>query len=200
MSAHEPATARLPPVPRHGRSAVWGGVALLVLIELTVMSSLVVSYFYLRVNSLFWPPPGVELPRLLLPSLETGLLLALILPMWLGERAWRSGRPRRLHVLLPVVMGLLVAALGVKGLELAELDYSWRSHAYGSVVWTLHGYSALHVGALLVVLALVWLMAVRGHLTGKRQVTVEAVALYAYFVGASSLLTYATTTLAPHLL
>jgi cytochrome c oxidase subunit III len=189
----------LPRVP-HGRSVAWAGMALLVAIELTVVSSLVVSYFYLRVNSTFWPPPGVELPEVLLAALEAGLLLASAVPMHLSVRAWASARPRPLSWLLPVAMGLLAASLALKGVELAMLDYSLNSHAYGSIVWTLHGYSALHVVALLTTLAVLWLMVVRGHLNAKRAAAVEALALYTYFVGASGLMVFATLSLSPHLL
>lgn len=190
----------LPRLPRQGRSIAWGGMALLVAIELTAMGALVVSYFYLRVNTALWPPPGVDLPEVGLPLLETGLLLASLVPMRLAERAWATGRPHALRWLLPGVLGLVAAALVVKGLELAELPYSWRSHAYGSAVWTLHGYSALHALVLLPALGVLWLLLVRGHLNAERGVAVEALALYTYFVGASAVLTLLTTTLSPYLL
>jgi cytochrome c oxidase subunit III len=199
MSEPGPIITSLPRVPRGGSVAA-AGMALLVAIELTVVSSLVISYFYLRVNSAFWPPPGVELPEVLLGALEAGLLLASTVPMRLGTRAWASERPRPLRWLLPVSLGLLAASLVLKGMELAKLDYSLNSHAYGSIVWTLHGYSALHAVALITALSVLWLMAVRGHLDMQRGAAVEALALYTYFVGASGLLVFATLSLSPHLL
>jgi cytochrome c oxidase subunit III len=199
MSEPSSESRTLPRLPR-GPSTAWGGMALLVTIELTAVSSLVVSYFYLRVGTTFWPPPGVDLPKVLKPAVETGLLLASLVPMRLGERAWARGNLGALRWLLPVVMGLVAAALVVKGLELAGLSYSWSSHAYGSIVWTMHGYSALHTVVLLGALAVLWLLLVRGHLDAELSVGVEVLALYTYFVGASALLTFATTTLSPHLL
>lgn len=189
----------LPRVPR-GRSVAFGGMALLVVIELTVVSSLAVSYFYLRVNSPFWPPPGVELPEVLLAALEAGLLLASAVPMRLSTRAWGLDRVRPLRWLIPVSLGLLAASLALKGVELARLEYSLNSHAYGSIVWTIHGYSALHVVALFTALAVLWLMVVRGHLNMTRGAAVEALALYTYFVGASGLMVFATLSLSPYLL
>src|SRR5690606_34691006 len=102
----------------------------------------------------------------------------------------------------PVAVGvaMVAAALVLEALVYRDVPYSWGSHAYGSIVWTVAGYSAFHLVVLVGMGVMLMALEQRGHLRLRRAAAVEAIALYWYFVAASSPLTFVTLYLSPHLL
>jgi cytochrome c oxidase subunit I+III len=147
-----------------------------------------------------WPPGGISPPDLLLPTLSSGLLLLSGIPMYFAERSARSGALYRIRYLLPIALLMAAGYLAMKAIEHMQMDYSWTSHAYGSMVWTISGYSAFHVLGLLVMGAVIWAIHHYGHLRGRRVAAVEAVGVYWYFVSLSSVPVWATLYVAPYLI
>ena len=66
---------------RRARPNGWWGMALFVATEATLFGTIIGTYFYLRFNNLHWPPPGVPEPKLTLPLVLTGLLVATSVPV-----------------------------------------------------------------------------------------------------------------------
>lgn len=193
------AGAALPASPP-GRSVVWSGMAVFVLIEATGASALLVSYFYLRLGAERWPPPGAGLPALALPSVALALLLASVVPVALADRAARRGRAGAPVLLLPAAaLGALgYAALTVR--ELSALPFRWFHHAYGSIVFTISGYQVLHATVILCLAGAVWAGWRRDGAGPRQRAGLEALALYWYFVAGSSALAYVAVELSPWLL
>jgi cytochrome c oxidase subunit I len=199
---HAPAGAALHDLramPR-GRSSAWGGMAILVLIELTALGAMIASYFYLRLSQPSWPPGGIPLPEVLLPALSAALLLASALPVWLAERGTRTGAVERIATLLPLAILLVLASLALTAVSHMRMPYDATSHAYGSIVWTISGYSALHGVALVVLGSVLWLLHWFGHVRGRRLVAVEAIGVYWYFVALTAPPTFAVLYLSPYLM
>ncbi len=204
-------TIRSPDRPRDGvhelplnsgeRSPAWTGVVLLAVIELMVVGALIASWFYLRVGTAQWPPADAGMPDLVLGGAGQLLLTLSALPVWLSERAYRHHADERpLRRLFPLALLMVGAYAALKCFEYAKVSYRWSSHAYGSISWTLTGYQLLHAAVLIVFGLVVWGF-VRGHdLKGQRNAAVECVALYWYFLVASSLLEFLTTHVSPYLL
>src|SRR3954454_17521378 len=66
---------------RRARPNGWWGMALFVATEATLFGAIIGTYFYLRFNNLHWPPPAVPEPKLTLPLVLTGLLVATSVPV-----------------------------------------------------------------------------------------------------------------------
>jgi cytochrome c oxidase subunit I+III len=173
------------------RSPITWGVLLLVAIEVTLLLLFVVSYFYLRLGTATWPPAGTPAPSLLSPTVGQLLLVASLVPAWLGFRGLRRGRVRHFLVGVPVGLGLAAGYLVLKAMEYAGRDYRWDAHAYGSLDWTMGGYAALHVVILLLTGATFWARAVRGRVHRERRTGAAALLIYWAFVVAGSLLFWA---------
>jgi cytochrome c oxidase subunit I+III len=188
----------LPEAPVH-RSTVWGGMVLLAAIEGTALGSLLVGYFYLWMGTPEWPPGGIDRPDVLLPSISLGLLLVSLWPMQRAVSGFQVGSAAPLRRVLPIAIGLALGYLVVKAMSYASLEFDWQAHAYGSIVWTIGGYQALHALAILILGAAVWMLARRGKLEQRRQ-AVEALAVYWYFTALSALPEFGTLYLAPHLI
>ena len=63
-------------IARGAHSTAWWGMIILILNEAIIFASLLASYFYLRFNSVLWPPQGVEQPELAFSSINTVILIA----------------------------------------------------------------------------------------------------------------------------
>jgi cytochrome c oxidase subunit 3 len=135
MSLVQPARTPLPRMAVGHGETVWWGMIFLVMIESVVFASLVMTYFYLRAGAGGWPPPGIERPDLWLPTVDTLVLLASVVPVMWADRAVRRGQVRTAVLGKLVGQALLVVFLVLKVVEYGGYDYDWSTHAYGSIVW-----------------------------------------------------------------
>jgi heme/copper-type cytochrome/quinol oxidase subunit 3 len=163
----------------------WWAVLLFVCSEATFFGVLISSYFYLRFQVAHWPPPGIEKPKVVLPLILTGVLVASVVPMAGAVRAAKLGRRGAALLLVVVAFVIQAAYLGVQMHEfLSDLDKVHpKASAYGSVYITLIGAHHLHVIAGLFMQA--WLISrLAGGLTNYRLNGLRAISLYWYFVAA----------------
>jgi cytochrome c oxidase subunit I+III len=86
-------------------------VLLLILIEAVEFGALIISYYYLRAGTAVWPPPGIELPAVQLPTVNLLLLLASIIPNYLADKAIQRGDKRTMRIGYLIVFGLGVLFL-----------------------------------------------------------------------------------------
>jgi heme/copper-type cytochrome/quinol oxidase subunit 3 len=164
---------------RRGPSVAFWGMAMLVASEVTLFGTFIGTYYYLRFENPHWPPPGTPEPRVAVPLIMVGILVATSLPMLLAARAVRRGR-------LWTTRLLLVSALAVQCgyLVWAIHDYVDQLHrsapqdnAYSSIYYVLLGADHAHVAVgILLVVWLLWKLS-RG-LTMYRLNAVQVVAVY----------------------
>lgn len=126
---------RLPTVTFGHRSLLWWGTLGFAVIEGFTLLLMAASYFYLRLNEYEWPPGRTPDPDLLIPTLNTVLLLLVIVPMRAVDKAAkrrdRGGVIRGL--LIALAMTVVVAVL--RWWELLALNVRWDAHAYASAAW-----------------------------------------------------------------
>ncbi|MGI8517251.1 MAG: cytochrome c oxidase subunit I [Acidimicrobiia bacterium] len=161
------------PVHVGGSVAVarWG-MGLMLLFTAIAFASLLLSYFYLRVENPSWPPVGVASPSLPLGMASALLASVSALAMAFGLRSIRRGSHTRLR--LAVGGALLALSLGMAGLilELGRLPFDSKLHAYGSIFYTLAGFVAVVGFAALVMGALTLYWTIRGEYSARRHVPV----------------------------
>lgn len=171
------------PVYMDGPTApLWWGFVGMIAIETTVFASLIASYFYLRAGAGAWPQAGESPPELLLPTINTFVLLASSLPMHLADRAATHNRLGRVAPLLGASMLLALLFLGLKFIEYRHVPHPWEESAYGSMVWTIVGFHSAHVMALLLKTVVVTTLAARHYFTPQRRLGLTANGLYWHFV------------------
>lgn len=124
-------------VPFGHRSLLWWGTLGFMVIEGFTLLLMAASYFYLRTNEFDWPPGRTPNPELLIPTLNTVLLLLVMVPM-IGVAKAASRMDRK-----AVARGLLIATLMsipvnvLRWFELLALGARWDAHAYASAAWGL---------------------------------------------------------------
>jgi heme/copper-type cytochrome/quinol oxidase subunit 3 len=166
----------------------WWGAALFIAAEATLFSTLFATYFFLRFDTRRWPPPGVPEPKVALPLILTGVLVATSAPVFLALRAARAGEARAAWLLFLAALLVQGGYFGVQVHEfLGDLGrFSPHDSAYASIYFTLLGVHHAHVVlGMLLELWLLWKLL--GGLTRYRLVGARVTALYWYFVNVTAI-------------
>jgi cytochrome c oxidase subunit III len=199
MNATVASGSRLPAYVSGSRAPGWWGILLLVVIEATVFSTLIATYFYLFAGSAtVWPPDGVSPPDLTLPGINFFILMACAGPILWADRAIRRDDQWGLRLGYVAVLVLATVFLVLKYVEYSGLDYRWDTNAYSSIVWTITGFHSVHVAAVMLktiaILALAW----TGFFGSRRHVAIQGNTLYWLFVIGAWIPLFATLYLFPH--
>jgi heme/copper-type cytochrome/quinol oxidase subunit 3 len=175
------------PVPL-ARPNGWWGMLIFVTSEATLFGALIGSWFYLRFQSVHWPPAGIEPKGPAVPLILVGVLVTTSVPMQLASQAGRRGRARVAWLL--VALALIVQA-GYFAFEVHDFrsdlaKFTPQQNAYGSMYYTLLGADHAHVAVGLVLNLWLLLRLSRG-LTNYRLVGLRAITLYWHVVNAITL-------------
>jgi cytochrome c oxidase subunit I+III len=181
------------------RSISWWGMVVLILNEAVIFASLLASYFYLRFNSVLWPPQGVKLPELTLSSINTVILLGSSLVMQWAASGIRRGEVNRLRIGLAIAFLMGALFLGIQIDEYTMLEFLPQAHAYGSLFWGITGLHATHVLVGLLMNGYIQVRAAYGHFGADRFQGVENVTLYWHFVDVVWIFIFASLFLSPYL-
>jgi cytochrome c oxidase subunit I+III len=192
--------SHLPSVAFGSRDPLWWGVIGLILIEATILGIGMVSYLYLRTLAAVWPPPPTALPDLLLPTVNTLLMLVSVVPMYWVDRAARRKERRGVQIglVLCVILGLGFSVLRI--FEFRAVHTQWDSHAYGSVVWTLLGLHTFDLVAEMLETILLLAVVLTGPMTDHVFLDISDSAPFWYFVAAIWVPIYAVLYLVPRVL
>lgn len=192
LSAHG-APAVHPEDPIAARSNMLLAVKLAILSEIMLFGALFAAYFVIRGASGEWPPAnGPERPELVLPGLNTMLLILSSGTMQLGVRAAHRGDRSRILRWLGLTLLLGGIFIVVQGYEFATNGFGLGSGIFGSTFYILTGFHGAHV---LVGLALIGIVANRARLglvSAEHHTAVEASSYYWHFVDVVWLLLFST--------
>jgi cytochrome c oxidase subunit 3 len=178
--------------PHQARSNMLLGVRLGILSEVILFGALFAAYFVIRSESGGWPPSGQERPELLLPGLNTLLLLSSSVTMQLAVRAIGRGEVAPMRRWLRVTLLLGSVFILVQGYEFATNGFGLDDGVFGSTFYTLTGFHGAHVLAGLGFMAIVATRARRGHISGEHHTAVEAASYYWHFVDAVWVVLFST--------
>ncbi len=163
----------------------WWGMVVFVAGETTLFLMLFATYFYLRLQSMHWPPTHIAKPPVLTPVLLTLALVSTSIPM---QRAWTAGamgERRRAWRLLALAGIVQLAYLVWQVHDFVDLTRSTRPQdsAYASIYLTIVAVDHLHV--LLGVLLTAWLLVrLATRITPYRLRGLQAVTFYWHAVNA----------------
>lgn len=158
------------------------GVKLAILSEVTLFGALFAVYFVTRGESPTWPPAGLDRPELILPGINTLLLISSSVTMQWAVRAARGGNGSTILRWLGLTLLLGGIFITVQGYEFATNGFSLRTGVFGSTFYILTGFHGAHVLAGLVLIAIVANRARLGLVTGEHHTAVEATSYYWHFV------------------
>jgi cytochrome c oxidase subunit III len=192
-------TPMLPVYVLGPRSVVWWGIIGLLAIELVVFSGFIAMYFWLRLVNPAWPPEGIDRPDLLLPTINTVILLVSGAAMIYAKRAIVRGNQLGLKLGQAFAILLGIVFLIIKYVEYSGYGYDWSTHAYGSITWTITGFHSAHVVSVVMKGFVVLAMGLRGMFRPDRHLAFEVSTIYWVFVVAIWLPLYFTMYISPRL-
>ncbi len=162
------------------------GMVILIASWAMMFVSMFLVYGAVRFNAREWPPIGLPLPELGLPTLNTIVMLASSATIEFGLRAVRDGKPRMLaHMLLVTTLlgGVFVTIQYMVGVDLHAAGLGLDRGAYAAVLYGLSGIHAAHVALGIIALAVLTVFAYRGQYTAPRHLRVRLWSVYWHFVG-----------------
>ena len=175
----------LPRGAADSRALLWWGNLGMMAIEGAMFAMVLATFLYLRVSNLDWPPPTVPKPNLALPIANLVLLLLLIVPALIIDRASLRGDVGAVKLALLVCVAGGVAFLIIRAINMAALEFKWSDHAYGSIVWTTFFLHTLHMCAATGETTLLLVYAEMRPVTKKTLLDFRCLAVYWYFVALS---------------
>jgi len=192
-------SAQALPVGSEGkRSGGWWGVLALIVTEGSLFGYLLFTYFYLAAQSeQHWPPDG--LPVLLMPGVNTLILLASSVFVWACERCIQRRLMRWSLASMALALMLGIGFVVIQLNEWNKLTYDMTSNLYGSLYFTITGFHMLHVIVGLVILMVLLLWLALGYFDHRRYAAVTIGGLYWHFVDAVWLFVFTTLYLTPYL-
>jgi cytochrome c oxidase subunit 3 len=160
-------------------------VKLAILSEVMLFGALFAAYFVVRSESPGWPPvAGLERPDLLLPGLNTLLLISSSGTMQWAVRSARGGNRPRILRWLGLTLLLGGTFLAIQAYEFASNGFGLTAGIFGSTFYVLTGFHGAHVLAGLILIGIVANRARRGLVSAEHHTAVEATSYYWHFVDA----------------
>ena len=188
---------RIPVRTDGGRTLASWGMGMALLVAAIAVSTLLLSYFYLRAENPQWPPTGVDDPALGWAAVSLVAAIGAAIASGWARHQIRAGAGRSLVGGLAVSVVLTIGAGLALFVDLLGLDFSAQDHAYGSIFYLLAG--ALIVLAVigLVVHGVVLVAAGQGKMTSRRHSAVTNTYRYTTVMAALWLVCSATLYLTP---
>lgn len=189
--------SELPTLVFGHKNVAWWGTLSFMVIEGTTLAVALSSYLYLRKNFPHWPPEPTPVPDLLIPTLNTLLLLAVLIPMASVSKAAKRMDLHGVRVGLLVAVAMTVVNTVLRFWEFAALNTRWDEHVYGSIAWATLG---LHTTLLLVDVvesAVIAALMFIGPIEKKHFADASDAAFYQYFLSLSYIVVYVVLFLSP---
>jgi len=164
------------------RSTGWWAMLFVVITEASIFVFLQFSYYYIAVQQPpgTWPPEGKPPLDLALPN--TIILLLSSVAVWWGERSIMRGNRGGLSIGVAIGLVLGCAFAVIQGLEWSHKPFTYATHTYGSLYFTMTAFHMAHVIVGLIMLAAMLLWSLIGYFNQARHTPISAGAVYWHFV------------------
>lgn len=153
--------------------------------EAAIFGAFFAALFYARVHAPVWPPEGMPHFELLLPAVNTVILLGSSVTLHLSHLALERGRKD--GVVAALLMTIFLGALFLCGqaYEYGFLNgsaFNVTSGIFGTTFFMLTGFHGLHVLVGIIYLNVVYGAAMKGRITHEQQFPLTAASWYWHFV------------------
>ncbi|MBE9178867.1 heme-copper oxidase subunit III [Oculatella sp. LEGE 06141] len=159
------------------------GILVFLAAESMIFAGLFVAYLTFRVVQPVWPPEGSPELELLLPGINTLILISSSFVIHRGDTAVKQNNVAglRLWFGLSALMGIIFLAGQVY--EYSNLEFGLKSNLFASTFYVLTGFHGLHVLCGVGLIGAVLLRSFKkGHYSSQHHFGVEAAELYWHFV------------------
>jgi cytochrome c oxidase subunit I+III len=178
--------------------AAWG-MGLAILFVAIAFATMLLAYFYLRLENPVWPPPGIADPDLVGGTVAAVLMAASGVAIARALARLRDDDRRGFLGGLAATLVFIVAAAVVGFRDVAAMGISGNAHAYGSVVHTMTGFVLVVTAAAFIMVAMTTYWAWHGEYTRRSYAPVLNVVRFQVAVVVVWLIGFGTIYLGPYL-
>lgn len=159
------------------------GLIVFLISEGMLFVGLFMAYLTFRAVATSWPPEGTPELEILLPGINTIVLVSSSFVIHQADHAIKQNKisVARLWFLATFVMGAIF--IGGQLYEYNHLEFGLTSNLFGSTFYVLTGFHGFHVLVGLTLIAGVMLRSLKpGHYTSEKHFGIEAASVYWHFV------------------
>jgi cytochrome c oxidase subunit III len=159
------------------------GVLVFLVAEGMIFMGLFTAYLTFRAVAPVWPPEGTPELDLLLPGMNTLVLISSSFVIHKADTAIKNNNVLGLRTWFAAtaIMGLIF--LAGQSYEYTHLEFGLKTNVFASTFYVLTGFHGLHVCVgILAILAVLWRSLQQNHYSKEHHFGVEAAELYWHFV------------------
>jgi cytochrome c oxidase subunit III len=159
------------------------GVLVFLAAESMIFLGLFAAYLTFRAVYTTWPPTGTPERELILPGINTAILIASSFVIHNADTAIKKNNVKGLQVWFGITALMGIIFLGGQVYEYAHLEFGLKTNLYASSFYVLTGFHGLHVFlGVCLILAVLWRSLKANHYSESSHFGVEAAELYWHFV------------------
>ncbi|HIK15798.1 MAG TPA: heme-copper oxidase subunit III [Leptolyngbyaceae cyanobacterium M33_DOE_097] len=159
------------------------GVIVFLIAEAMIFLGLFVAYLTFRAVAPTWPPEGTPERELLLPGINTIILIASSFVIHKAEPAIKNNDVKGMQKWFAITAAMGAVFLVGQLVEYFNLEFGLRTNLYASTFYVLTGFHGLHVCfGLILILAVLWRSLKSNHYSNTSHFGVEAAEIYWHFV------------------
>jgi len=159
------------------------GLIVFLAAEGMIFLGLFIAYLAFRAMAPEWPPVGTPKLELLLPGMNTVILIASSLVIHQADTAIKKNDVKGLQLWFGLTALMGIVFLGGQLYEYSHLEFGLRTNLFASTFYVLTGFHGLHVTVgVLLILSVLWRSLKQEHYGTHNHFGVEAAEIYWHFV------------------
>jgi cytochrome c oxidase subunit III len=159
------------------------GFIVFLISESMLFLGLFVAYFTFRAVATSWPPVGTPDLEILLPGINTVILLSSSFVIHNADVAIKKNEVAAFRMWFLITMAMGATFLAGQIYEYAHLEFGLKTNLFSSTFYVLTGFHGLHVlVGILMMGAVLWRSRTAGHYSSEQHFGIEAAEVYWHFV------------------
>lgn len=159
------------------------GIYMFLIAESMIFLGLFTAYLTFRAVSPVWPPAGTPETELLLPGINTIILISSSFVMNQGNRAIKQNNVAGMRAWFGATALMGAIFLAGQGYEYAHTGFGLKTNLFTSTFYVLTGFHGLHVCfGLSLILLVLWRSLKPGRYSSASHFGIEAAEIYWHFV------------------
>ena len=159
------------------------GVVLFLIADSMTFIGFFAAFLIYRTIMPVWPPEGTPELELLIPIINTAVLVASSFVMHKGQVALKNNDIKGLQLWFAITAVMGIAFLCGQGYEYFHAEFGLTTNLFASCFYALTGFHGLHVTVgVLLILSVLWRSRTEGHYSSSSHFGVEAAEIYWHFV------------------
>jgi cytochrome c oxidase subunit 3 len=159
------------------------GLIVFLVAEGMIFMGLFMAYLTFRAVSPSWPPEGTPELELLLPGINTAILISSSFVIHNADTAIKKNDVKGLRIWFALTALMGATFLAGQLYEYSHLEFGLTTNIFASTFYVLTGFHGLHVCVgLVAILAVLWRSLTKDHYDSQHHFGVEAAEIYWHFV------------------